>query len=230
MFGSSIGIRLQPVILACRVRPKTMQTYVLNLICHSGGAEGADLHFDKVGREYGVETVHFSYRTNLHEHLANKREISKEEFEEGKKKVLEANAILKRPLAKYMNLVSRNYAIIKDVKLVLAVGKKILKKGTRSNPSNYDVIMGGTGVAVLMACLEPGKKVFVFDQSANQWFDWSANQKAFREYPGTPVINESTFAGIGTRELSDAGKEAIRKVFVKTAMWMEKKQGDPENS
>jgi hypothetical protein len=196
----------------------------LELTCFSGGAEGADMCFDKVGREYGVSTFHYSYKTQFHESVPNRIEISKEDFELGKEKVKSANDILKRPLFKYMNLLSRNYSIVRDAKVVLAIGKKIMKKGNPSNPSSYDVVKGGTGVAVMMACLEPGKKIYVYDQSLNKWFDWSYNLKSFREYPGNPVIDAETFAGIGTREISDKGKEAIRKVFEKTLKWKSTQQ------
>ena len=114
--------------------------------------------------------------------------------------------------------------IVRDAEVVFAIGKKILKKGTRSNPSAYDIVKGGTGVAVMMACLEPGKKIYVYDQSVDKWFDWSYDQKSFREYPGTPVIDGKIFAGIGTRELSEKGMLAIRKIFEKTEKWLSKKE------
>jgi hypothetical protein len=191
----------------------------LNLVCYSGGAEGADMYFDKTGRNYGITTLHYSYKTEFHESVPDKRELSKEEFELGKEKVILANNILKRPLARYMNLLSRNYFIIRDAGIVLAIGKKIMKKGTPSNPSEYDIVKGGTGVAVMLACLEPGKKIYVYDQSVDKWFDWSYLLKSFREYPGTPIIDTDAFAGIGTRELTDKGKEAIKKIFEKTLRW-----------
>jgi len=191
----------------------------LNLTCYSGGCDGADMFFDKIGRDYGVTTWHYSYRTKFHDSVPNKRELSKEEFELGKEKVNKANDILKRPLFRYMNLLSRNYFIIRDAKIVLAIGKKIMKKGTPSNPSEYDVVKRGTGVAVMLACLEPGKKIYVYDQSVDKWFDWSYALKSFREYPGTPVIDADAFAGIGTRKLTDKGKEAIKRIFEKTLRW-----------
>jgi hypothetical protein len=77
--------------------------------------------------------------------------------------------------------------------------------------------MGGTGYAVLMACLEKDKRVYVFDQSVNRRFEWSRLTKTFRDYPVTPWIDAEMFAGIGTRDFSETGKMAISEVYLKTA-------------
>jgi hypothetical protein len=76
------------------------------------------------------------------------------------------------------------------------------------------MVKGGTGWAVGMA-IEEGKPVYVFDQEKEQWFTYNAILGAFLPLYDTPVLT-SNFAGIGTRELNDAGRQAIRDVYAKT--------------
>ena len=57
-----------------------------------------------------------------------------------------------------------------------------------------------------------GKPVYVFDQSKGQWFSWNGTSFVPTE---TPTLTPK-FAGIGTRELTDSGKTAIREVYGKT--------------
>jgi len=51
-------------------------------ICHSGGADGADTYFEKIGEEYGIITKAYSYKTPKH-NSPNKVEISEEDYLEG---------------------------------------------------------------------------------------------------------------------------------------------------
>jgi hypothetical protein len=69
-------------------------------------------------------------------------------------------------------------------------------------------VKGGTGWAVELAKLF-NRPLHVFDQPLKQWFTWQDNQWQ----AGTPVIEYDTFVGSGTRYLSDAGREAIIKLF-----------------
>ncbi len=57
-----------------------------------------------------------------------------------------------------------------------------------------------------------GKTVNVFDQNKNQWFTWKDNTFVPIE---TPTLSNK-FAGIGTREINESGKQAIRDVYTKT--------------
>jgi hypothetical protein len=76
------------------------------------------------------------------------------------------------------------------------------------------MVKGGTGWAVGMA-INNGKPVYVFDQEQKQWFSYNAILGAFLPLYDTPVLTPN-FAGIGTRELNDDGRQAIRDVYTKT--------------
>jgi len=50
----------------------------------------------------------------------------------------------------------------------------------------------------------------VYDQEQKGWFSWEDSQ--WVEH--TPVITSDTFAGTGTRNLSDDGRQALRNLFI----------------
>ena len=94
-------------------------------------------------------------------------------------------------------------------------------------------LLGGTAYAVEMA-KQVHKRIFVFDQIVNQWFtyvwtkDYSYASKMYKlntykpeDFSGyfspcdIPVLTYQ-FAGIGTRNLTASGKQAIKNVYTKT--------------
>lgn len=102
-----------------------------NITCHSGGASGSDTYFSEIGKEFGVITKAYSYKTKYHT-SDDKVEISDEDYEEGVLKVKEANSkILKRSgIDKYMNLLARNWSQVKYSNEIFAIGT-IIHPGTK---------------------------------------------------------------------------------------------------
>ena len=37
-----------------------------NIVCHSGGAVGSDSEWENIGKEFGVKTKAYSYKTSYH--------------------------------------------------------------------------------------------------------------------------------------------------------------------
>lgn len=189
------------------------------IVCHSGGAVGADSEWDAIGREFGVKTRAYSYKTKYHD-SDSKVEISEKDYLEGVEEIKKANKTLCRfGIDKYMNLLARNWAQAKYSKQVFAIGT-IVKAGEKSakgykNKAKHDVVDGGTGYCVMMA-INNERSVFVFDQERKKWFRWSYTSVRFVEMKEVPAITEQNFAGIGTRELLPIGKAAIRSVYEKT--------------
>lgn len=190
-----------------------------NIICHSGGAEGSDTAWEKIGEKFGVKTKAYSYKTKVHT-SSNKVEISDEDYKEGISEVNKANKFLNRyGIHKYMNLLARNWAQVKYSKQVFAIGT-IIKPGEKNsksyyNKGKYDIVDGGTGYAVQMG-INNEREVFVFDQVRDKWFRWSYSTLQFVEIKDTPVITNNDFAGIGTRELEPNGLKAIRDIYEKS--------------
>lgn len=190
-----------------------------NIFCHSGGAEGADTYWEKLGEEYGIKTKAYSYKTPKHLSV-NKVEISDDDYKEGIIEVNKANKNLNRyGIHKYMNLLARNWAQVKYSEQIFAVGT-IIKPNAKNirgyyNKGKYDIVDGGTGYCCQMS-INNKREVFVFDQLKLKWFRWSYTTMSFVSLNDTPVINVQNFAGVGTRQITSDGIQAIRDVYLKT--------------
>ncbi len=189
------------------------------MICHSGGAVGADTVFENKCIERGIKVRAYSYKTKYHE-SSNKVEISDDDYNEGVNEINRANKVLGRfGIHKYMNLLARNWSQVKYSNQIFAIGNIIPpsskdKKGYY-NKSKYDIVSGGTGYAVQMG-INNEKEVYVFDQDKLKWFRWSYNSLRFVELKVTPKITDENFAGIGTREINSDGVKAIEDLFNNT--------------
>lgn len=189
-----------------------------NIVCHSGGAVGSDSEWENIGKEFGVKTKAYSYKTPYHI-SENKVEISDSDYKEGKEEINKANKWLNRyGIHKYMNLLARNWSQVKYSDELIAIGV-IVKKGEKSpkgypNKGKFDMVDGGTGYACQMA-INHERPVYVFDQLKDKWFRWSYSSLCYMECQ-CPKISYQNFAGIGTREIKPNGIQAIRDVFSKT--------------
>jgi hypothetical protein len=186
------------------------------LVCHSGGASGADTYWETIGDNYGVKTKAYSYKTKYHT-TENKVEISDSDYEEGVKEITKANRVLSRyGIHKFMNLLARNWSQVKYSDEVFAIGIIVEpgKKGSKGfyNKSEFQVVDGGTGYAVQMA-INNGKFVYVFDQDKDKWFRWSYTSLRFIEVTKPLKISYENFAGIGTREIKPNGIKAIEEIY-----------------
>jgi hypothetical protein len=181
---------------------------------HSGGALGADTAWDTIGKEFGMIN-------NQHYWMNNKTpkgnvEITNEDSVEGQQKVTSAARNMGRiePNQQVRDeRLIRNWSQVKYSDAVFAV-TTMLSVGGEMNYGKVAKIRqgkGGTGYAIQMA-IEAGKPVYVFDQTRKQWFKningtWSTSD--------VPTLTKN-FAGIGTREINEAGKQAIRDTYAAT--------------
>lgn len=199
-------------------------TSISEITNHSGGAIGSDTQWDIIGKEFGmVNNKH--YWTESKTPLGNS-EISKEDFEEGRyesAKAAKRNFGYQYQTMKDSRLI-RNWSQVKYSDAIFAIGK-IVDTGEKLFPKqSYDTrvatnpsVTGGTGYAVGMG-INHNKPVYVFNQSASQkysvgWYEWSNDSKDFVK-TDIPILTKD-FAGIGTREINDLGKQAIRDTYQK---------------
>jgi len=70
-------------------------------------------------------------------------------------------------------------------------------------------VRGGTGWGAELARLWK-KPLHVYDQQKRTWFRWSG---AAWEIAAMPAISSEAFAGIGTQNLTEDGKQAIEDLF-----------------
>jgi hypothetical protein len=175
---------------------------------HSGGAKGADSTWDFIGRQYGVEDHRHYWHDGLNKPRLGNVLITSAQLEEGWEKVKLANKTLQRRPEKYKSLLSRNWFQVKNSLAVFAIG---------SITEDLREVQGGTGWAVQMA-IDASRAVYVFDQEKKKWFEW---QDSLPGAPGffvpcdVPVLTQN-FAGVGTREITQDGVNAIREVYKKT--------------
>ncbi len=189
----------------------------------SGGAIGSDYYFGQIASKYNVVQRHFYHgqRSETNAPYGNE-EISQSDYKEGSIKVAKAaarNFGYQYATMKDDRLV-RNWAQVKYADAIFAVGE-IANVGDKLFPNQKNdtrvaiapSVKGGTGYAVGMAINE-NKPVFVFDQNKNKWFKYDYNTNNFVEI--SDVVLTPNFAGIGTREINENGKQAIEELFRNT--------------
>ena len=169
---------------------------------HSGGALGADSIWDDEGRKVGV-------LNHQHYYYGNKTPkgnvlLTKEQLQEGIAEMRKAAIVLgKNPQkTETVNLLARNWFQVKNSEQIVAVA-----------PISEDMktVEGGTGWAVAMGQAN-NREIHVFNQKDNNWYTW--NGQMFVQ--STVPVLKKNFAGIGTRQITDQGKQAIRDVYTNT--------------
>ena len=185
-------------------------------VCLSGGADGADLQWGMCAGSAGHTVVHWTFKG--HSSKAPKAEISElseEQLLVADESLTRANQTMKRrfPGSSWFvnSLLRRNYYQIKWAESVYAVSK--LVKGQ---------VSGGTCWATQMYMDRftfdgedmANCHLYLFDQDQAQWFSWSGDWIAI----DTPPVPTGVWAGIGSRDLTDAGKNAIRTLLAYNAL------------
>jgi len=183
-----------------------------NYINHSGGANGSDIQWDIIGKEYG-------FKNHIHYYYKNKTpfgnfEISEEDVIEGQVKVTLSARKMGR-IAEIHQIrderLIRNWCQVKYSDAIFAIGT-IINTGTIMNYGKIALIpqvKGGTGYAVQMA-IDNNKPVYVFDQNKKRWLTFKNNKWVF--FNEIPKLTFN-YAGIGTREINEYGINAIRNIY-----------------
>lgn len=189
------------------------QDHYYFLTNHSGGALGADTEWDIIGRKYGIINHNHYWMTNKTSN--GNREITKKDEIEGRKKCtiaarqmgrIEENQFVTNP--RFI----RNWSQVKYSDAVFAITTILAVGGDMKYEKKAKIRQGkgGTGYAIQMAINE-GKPVYIYDQKRKSWFSNIDGVWGFSEIP-TLTRN---FAGIGTREINEYGKQAIEDVYKK---------------
>lgn len=181
---------------------------------YSGGAIGSDTEWTNIAKQYGIgRTINYRPETLSILTPEQMQEVETQYTAAANRlgrKILDANSYAGK-------LVRRDYLQAKAADEIFAVGH-ILRPGSK-NSKGYTVnsvipsVDGGTGYAVQMA-IDLHKPVHVYDQVYKQWYKFDYNDNTFVA-EDTPTLRPN-FAGIGTREITEDGKQAIREVFAKT--------------
>lgn len=171
---------------------------------YSGGAEGAEAAFGTEAEKWGVTEVNFTFEGHVQARTRGRRLLTEQELKAGAVSLLYVSNRLHRKWDRSESLrrvLQVQWHVVSHARQVFVVGAI----------QDDNTVHGGTGWAVELA-RRFHKNVWVFDQGAQCWFQWSGETWA----PGLPVIESPDFAGTGTRFLSDDGRDAIADLFTRS--------------
>ncbi len=170
---------------------------------HSGGAKGAEAAFGSCAERWGLSEFNYSFEGHtLRERQRGVVILSEQELVRGDFSLVYVSKRLGRVLSEIplvRNVLQTIWYQINAAREVFVIGQ-IQDDGT---------VRGGTGWGAELARLWK-KPLYVFDQSKRTWFRWSG--KAW-EIAAMPIISSESFAGIGTQNLTEDGKQAIEDLF-----------------
>lgn len=194
----------------------------------SGGAIGADTVFTqeamKAGYNYyslrgeGVKEV----TSGALRGRSNLRNINIENYRAKAKEVIDTlEGINMQP---FEELKIRNIAIVEEADAVFAISQG---KGTKNFWKDRGTMVG------IKAAMLMDKPLYVFDQEVGSWYQYvktpEGKQDMWVKMSQPPMLTKN-FAGIGTRNLNDAGTKAIKALFEADEAYNEKmiKENKPE--
>jgi hypothetical protein len=171
---------------------------------YSGGHRGTEAEFGKLAEEFGVREVTYTFAGHQVERGVGLTHLSPEEMKKGD---ISMDIVSLRMNRKYSEA-DKIRKVFQHIFHMVNSGLQIFTVGWIQDDNT---VKGGTGWAVELGKLF-NRPLSVFDQDKNLWFTWKNN--AWVE--DLPMIEHTTFVGTGTRNLTDGGKTAIRKLFARS--------------
>jgi len=171
---------------------------------YSGAHRGAESEFGQQAERWGIQEVNFSFEGHALERTRGVRVLGPAELDKGDVSMEIVSTRMGRTYAKadkIRKVIQSIFHMINNGYQVFAVGW-IQPDGT---------VKGGTGWGVELAKLF-NRPVSVYDQDRKGWFSWKDNQWTVDQ----PVIAHQTFAGTGTRNLTEDGRKAIAGLFARS--------------
>ncbi len=168
---------------------------------YGGGHRGTEAEFGRMAEQFGIREVNYTFEGHRPERQQGLVMLSAEELQKGD---ISMEIVSMRMNRKY----SQAHKIRKVFQSIFHMVNSGIQIMTVGWIQSDDTVKGGTGWAVELGKLF-NRPLSVFDQDRNQWFTWKDNRWA----EDLPQITHSTFVGTGTRNLTDAGKAAIKDLF-----------------
>lgn len=184
----------------------------------SGGAAGADTAFGKAAQKAGHQVVHWSFNGHKVKLKNDVYALSDDQLKEADPFLIRANKSIIRTFPATSehtnNLLRRNYYQVKWSQSVYAIS-------SFTDDSSMLKVFGGTAWAIQLYADRflydresfNNCHLYFFDQKSDQWFKWYRSWIKIQK-PPTP---NGVYAGIGSRELTDAGLAAINSLYVTDA-------------
>ncbi|MDE2165426.1 MAG: hypothetical protein KGJ66_03700 [Alphaproteobacteria bacterium] len=177
-------------------------------VCLSGGAPGADLAWGAVARRCGHRVIHFSFAG--HRTRARRGErivLSAAQLRTADRHLRRVARILGRRFVaddSYRSkLLRRNWFQVRDSARLYAVAS-FDRRGQ---------VAGGTGWTVALF-LGRAREAYLFDQRRRRWLAWRGAASGWQPI-ARPPMPHGRWTGIGTRRLSEVGRQAIRAAMAR---------------
>ncbi len=171
-----------------------------NCTLFSGGLKGAETVFGETADKYQVNETIYTFEGHKLSREKNLIVLTEDDLERGDISMELASRMMNRTYYE-------TEKIRKDLQTIFHMvnsGHQVFVVGSIQED---DSVKGGTGWAVQLAKIF-NRPLHVFDQPSEKWFTWKDGWEE-----DSPLIKYETFVGSGTRYLSDAGREAIEKLY-----------------
>ncbi|WDP90852.1 MAG: hypothetical protein HUN04_14595 [Desulfobacter sp.] len=178
-----------------------MNTDPSQFTLYTGGHRGAEAEFGKLAEKYGVKEVTFSFEGHNLARESGIRILNQEELEKGNISMDIVSTRLSRSFSKgnkIRKVIQSIFHMVNNGYDIFTVGWILPDK----------TVKGGTGWAVELGKLF-NRPIFVYEQDRKAWFSWIDNDWQ----AVTPVIHHKTFAGTGTRNLTEDAIAAMEDLF-----------------
>jgi len=149
-----------------------------------------------------MKEVNFTYEGHKAERTRGLRVLTQEELQKGDVSMEIVSMLMKRTYSR----ADKIRKVIQSIFHMVNSGYHVIAVGWIQEDNT---VKGGTGWGVELAKLF-NRPLSVYDQDRKGWFSWEDSQWVEK----TPVITSDTFAGTGTRNLSDEGRQALRDLFI----------------
>jgi hypothetical protein len=183
-------------------RPRNPRRFRL----YSGGARGAEAEFGACAERWNMNEVNYTFEGHrLLERARGLVVLGEDELRKGDFSLVYVSRRLGRVLSEIplvRNVLQTIWHQINAAGEVFVIGA-IQEDAT---------VRGGTGWGAELARLWK-KPLYVYDQEKRGWFRWGGTAW---EITRAPSISTESFAGIGTQNLTDEGREAIRDLFLRS--------------
>jgi hypothetical protein len=180
-------------------------------VCLSGGAKGADHAWGICAEDAGHSIIHWSFSNHNTIVRTNLVELTKEQLLEADPRLIKASKSLKRPFkgdySKISNLLRRSWYQVSMSDRIYAVANIIEDKSLMH-------VSGGTAWAIqlyLDRTIEENisPEIYMFEQHENVWLKWNDEWEQIDK----PPVPHGIYAGIGSRDITISGLEAIASVY-----------------
>lgn len=167
---------------------------------YSSGLKGAETAFGEEAEKAGVNETIYSFEGHKLSRDKNVAILNDEQLQRGDISMELASRMLNRTYYE----TDKIRKVLQTIFHMVNSGHQIFVVGAIQEDGS---VKGGTGWAVELAKMF-NRPLHVFDQPSRKWYTWN---KSWQE--DSPKIEYQTFVGSGTRYLSEAGQEAIVKLF-----------------